>query len=96
MVFQFNQLLKQLNVLNTNRCTGTFCPNGDCAGCKNGVKWCYDPRCAPFCSQCYIQPDIPIDHAVSVACISFISIVLAIILFIVYGPIEYEDVVSLM
>jgi len=96
MVFQFNQLLDKLNVLNNNRCTGPFCPDGNCDGCKDGIKWCTDPRCAPFCPQCFIQPQQSTDHAISVVSIAFIAAVLAIILFIVYGPIEYEDIVSVI
>jgi hypothetical protein len=90
--------MDQLHLLNTNRCdpTNPFCPSGNCSGCKDGVKWCADPRCAPFCSECYIQVDQPTDHAISVVLIAFIAFTLAFILFVVYGPIEYEDVMSLV
>ena len=36
-------------------CDVAFCPDGNCAGCKDGKLWCNDPRCFPYCSsQCNI------------------------------------------
>lgn len=35
----------------------THCPNGDCPGCKDGKRWCKDPRCAPYCANCNIHKD---------------------------------------
>lgn len=29
-----------------------LCPDGNCIGCKNGVTWCHDPRCDPYCTDC--------------------------------------------
>ncbi len=98
MVFQFNQLLNKLKIANNNRCNpnNPFCPSGNCTGCKDGIKWCNDPRCAPFCSECYIEGTQSTDHVISVVLYVFIAVTLALILFIVYGPIEYEDIVSMM
>lgn len=33
------------------------CPGGNCVGCKNGVQWCSDSRCAPHCTECFIPPN---------------------------------------
>lgn len=96
MAFQFQQIMRELKIYLTNPCSGPFCTDGNCKGCKDGHKWCLDPRCAPFCPQCYISDEKTADHAVSVSAIVIISIALALIIFIAYGPIEYEDVVSIM
>lgn len=34
------------------RCSSAACLNGDCQGCKKGVKYCNDPRCYPNCPDC--------------------------------------------
>ena len=36
----------------TSRCSSSSCLNGNCQGCKNGVKYCNDPRCYPNCPDC--------------------------------------------
>jgi cytoskeletal protein RodZ len=38
-------------------CSGPSCPDGNCIGCRNGLLWCGDPRCSPFCSECPIVQD---------------------------------------
>jgi len=96
MSFQLSQVATDLGITNRNRCTGPFCTNGNCPGCKDGNKWCYDPRCAPFCPRCYISEDKPTDHAVGVALISILAVGIALILFILYGPIDYEDIISII
>ena len=96
MSFQFSQVARDLGIANRNRCTGPFCTDGNCPGCKDGNKWCFDPRCAPFCPQCYISGDKPVDHAVSVAIFAFLAILSAIIIFLTYGPIDYEDIMSII
>jgi hypothetical protein len=35
-----------------SRCSSSSCLNGNCEGCKNGVKFCNDPRCFPDCPDC--------------------------------------------
>lgn len=32
-------------------CNDSFCKDGNCPGCKDGVTWCEDPACAPYCSS---------------------------------------------
>ena len=34
------------------RCTSSFCKDGNCIGCKDGIRWCEDPRCHPRCEDC--------------------------------------------
>lgn len=36
----------------SNRCMSETCLNGNCPGCKNGEKYCEDPRCYPDCPDC--------------------------------------------
>lgn len=36
----------------TSRCSNSTCINGNCIGCKNGSKYCNDPRCYPNCPDC--------------------------------------------
>ena len=36
----------------TSRCSSSTCLNGNCQGCKNGSKYCNDPRCYPNCPDC--------------------------------------------
>lgn len=33
-------------------CLSSTCLNGNCPGCKNGSKFCNDPRCYPNCPDC--------------------------------------------
>jgi len=33
-------------------CSSPSCLNGNCPGCKNGSKFCNDPRCYPDCPDC--------------------------------------------
>ncbi len=35
-----------------SRCLSSSCLNGNCEGCKIGVKFCNDPRCFPDCPDC--------------------------------------------
>ena len=30
----------------------TECPGGNCEGCKDGARFCDDPRCSPNCKDC--------------------------------------------
>ena len=36
----------------SSRCSSSTCLNGNCQGCKNGSKYCNDPRCYPNCPDC--------------------------------------------
>lgn len=33
-------------------CERETCVNGNCPGCKDGKRWCDDPRCSPYCTGC--------------------------------------------
>lgn len=37
----------------TSSCTNRACLDGNCEGCKDGVKFCSDPRCFPRCRDCH-------------------------------------------
>ncbi len=30
----------------------TECPGGNCEGCRDGARFCEDPRCSPNCKDC--------------------------------------------
>ncbi len=34
------------------RCSTVTCLNGNCQGCRNGSRFCNDPRCYPNCPDC--------------------------------------------
>lgn len=34
------------------RCSSMTCLNGNCQGCRNGTRYCNDPRCYPNCPDC--------------------------------------------
>ncbi len=36
----------------SSRCSSSTCLNGNCQGCRNGSKFCNDPRCFPNCPDC--------------------------------------------
>ncbi len=36
----------------SSRCSSSTCLNGNCQGCRNGSKYCNDPRCYPNCPDC--------------------------------------------
>lgn len=36
----------------SSRCLSNSCKNGNCEGCRNGSKYCNDPRCYPNCPDC--------------------------------------------
>jgi len=38
--------------MSTNKCSDPSCLNGNCEGCKDGQKFCNDPRCYPNCPDC--------------------------------------------
>ena len=39
-----------------SHCAASNCKNGNCIGCKDGKKWCDDPRCYPYCRDCNLTP----------------------------------------
>lgn len=67
-------------------CTSVACKDGNCEGCKDGVKWCSDTRCSPYCSGCEIPEHH--DYAASVVIISTVISLFCIMLIILffYGP----------
>jgi hypothetical protein len=42
----------------TSRCLSSACLNGNCEGCRNGSKYCNDPRCYPNCPDCEGQTSV--------------------------------------
>lgn len=52
-----DQTTNEVFIDNTgDRCEDDSCQDGNCIGCRNGVRWCEDPRCHPNCPNCFI-PD---------------------------------------
>ena len=39
-------------------CSSSTCLNGNCPGCRNGSKYCNDPRCYPDCPDCSSETSI--------------------------------------
>lgn len=64
----------------------TTCPDGNCVGCKDGEKWCQDPRCHPYCPNC----PVPEDNDFAVTIVFFIAIIclvgILILIMVGYGP----------
>ena len=58
-----------------------LCLDGDCEGCANEHKWCNDPRCYPYCSDCL--PVIGEDRYYTHVIIAIV-IILIIILILYY------------
>jgi len=46
----------------SSRCSSAECLNGNCEGCKNGVKFCDDPRCYPSCPDCTGETSLHCDN----------------------------------
>ena len=68
------------------------CPSGNCEGCKNGEKWCDDPRCFPYCRGCALIKDHETISAIGVWIIIATLLMITFLLFIAYGPrmVEYR------
>lgn len=64
------------------------CPGGNCIGCKDGVTWCQDPRCAPYCpgSQCTIPDTHDQNLNIVVTIILICLIAILFIYWVIYGP----------
>lgn len=69
-----------------NLCQKTTCYQGNCPGCKNGEKWCDDPKCTPYCTSC--QPPISNDSVVNVLFATILIILLlgVFLSMFLYGP----------
>lgn len=65
-----------------------FCENGNCPGCLNGVPWCYDPRCAPYCpgAPCSLPPehDFVLNIIMSVILVTLCAMLFSV--WYLYGP----------
>ena len=48
------------------------CPGGNCEGCKDGARFCDDPRCRPNCKDCAQSQSLGL----------FVFIVIGILIFI--------------
>src|SRR3990167_3410950 len=71
------------------------CLNGNCPGCKDGKKYCQDPRCAPNCpgSNCTIDKDHDFNGGAVVIVIVFCLLVILFIVWMSFGPlfVEYHN-----
>ncbi len=76
---------------NQNHCATEICRNGNCIGCQNGEVWCGDPRCAPYCPNCYPPNGYNIAVNAMFAIIFIALIVLLIIVWVVWGPPLLEE-----
>lgn len=70
----------------------TFCPDGNCTGCKDGNKWCKDPRCDPYCQDCEAPKELDLAITVTIWIIIFILVTITIAIIALYGPtlVEYR------
>lgn len=70
-----------------SHCADTVtCPGGNCPGCQDGVLWCADPRCSPFCQECAAPPYF---DGITNATFALIVLTLLLLLFVIwylYGP----------
>lgn len=77
----------------TDLCNSITCPDGNCEGCRDGQKWCQDPRCDPYCGNCTkMQDDEYIGGLVTLIIVACLMVAFIIMLFL-YGPsmIHYEN-----
>lgn len=73
--------------MNKSHCKDELiCPGGNCPGCKDGFKWCHDPRCDPQCTDC--MPRVNHDHHTDIIFFIIVIGVLAIlfVFVVLYGP----------
>lgn len=62
------------------------CPNGNCIGCKNGVPWCTDPRCSPYCANCGMVDNVETLGNITVTIILLCLVAILFVVWFVYGP----------
>jgi hypothetical protein len=58
------------------------CPDGNCEGCLNGVRWCSDVRCAPNCTDCF-DPDNNDRYVTGVLIVIMIALLFILFMFVV-------------
>lgn len=63
-----------------------FCEDGNCIGCKDGQKWCQDPRCSPFCRGCSTPEGFDIIINIVFLVIVLVLILVILLLLFFYGP----------
>ena len=54
------------------------CEGGNCIGCRNGIKWCDDTRCNPYCTDCLPNKD---NYKVEIIIFVFVGLFIFILLF---------------
>lgn len=78
-----------------NHCKDPWrCPGGTCEGCRDGIRWCQDPACAPYCQGC--APPVHYEFVSNIV-IGFIALCLLgllAIVWIIYGPSFFNEVDS--
>lgn len=57
-----------------------YCPGGNCPGCRDGKRWCKDPRCAPDCQDC----PYPEERDRLIAMVMFLILICLFIILIIY------------
>lgn len=67
-------------------CSTFPCTVIDCEGCKDGKKWCDDPRCTPYCRSCPLPKghDEAANFVFGITLFLLILIIISLIMF--YGP----------
>lgn len=67
-------------------CERESCFEGNCPGCKDGQRWCQDPRCEPYCVGC--QPPKQNFEVVNILFATFLFVLLlgVLISLFFYGP----------
>lgn len=63
------------------------CPDGNCEGCSNGIKWCQDPRCEPYCRDCEMiqDHDTAVNWTFAIILVGLIAIALVLIFVQLFG-----------
>lgn len=68
-------------------CSDPFCKAGlYCPGCENGVPWCADPACAPYCAGCAAPENLDFAVNMTVLIIVVCLFALLFIVWFIYGP----------
>lgn len=76
----------------SNPCNEPVC-GGNCPGCKDGQRWCQDPRCSPYCAgeQCIFPSDFDFNGNIIVITIVLSLLAILFILWFIYGPQYFEE-----
>lgn len=72
--------------LEQNTCNSATCVNGNCAGCKDGTLWCYDPRCEPYCRGCRMDSNHDLFVSLTVILVILGIVMIIVVLMMFFGP----------